>query len=120
MSDVMLTGIFTLIGILFGAIISHMSGSRLASRQMVSQYITDKRVQWIQDLRNEIATFTANVRFLLGYSKVKDTESYRDYLSQAIMETIRSGRKIQLLLNPVDDKELINNIECVLLLSDAL
>lgn len=114
MNEVIVTGIFGLAGILVGAFISHMSDLRLNNRQMISQYITDKRVQWIQDLRNEIATFTSNVRYLLGYSKVKDTETYKDYLLQAIMETIRSGRKIQLLLNPTDDEELINIIERVL------
>ena len=83
-------------------------------RMLSSQYITDKRVQWIQDLRTEIAVFAANVKFVLGYSKVQKTAIYEEQIPQSIIEVLRSGRKIQLMLNPKDDKELVDLIGNVL------
>ena len=113
------------IGVIIGAILSsivtllnarsnHKADEMTTGRMLSSQYITDKRVQWIQDLRSEIAVFAANVRFVLGYSKLKDTTIYEAQIPQSIIEVLRTGRKIQLMLNPEDDKDLVGLIENVL------
>ena len=93
---------------------NHKAEKTNTDRMLSSQYITDKRVQWIQDLRSEIAVFAANVRFVLGYSKVQKQDIYEAQIPEAITEVLRSARKIQMMLNPTDDKELIQLIEEVL------
>lgn len=109
------------IGAMFSAVITyftvrsnHKADKAMTDRILASQFITDKRVLWIQNLRNEISLFSANVKFVMGYSKLQDTADYKVQIPEAIIEVQRSARKIQLMLSPKDNKELISLIENVL------
>ncbi len=111
----------TLLAAFVGALVAvvtnviQVKSSNLSSRKsLISQYITDKRIQWIQELRNETALFLSQVQYLCRIKNENDKDFYKLYGPESKKEMFRTGKKIQLLLNPKDNKEVICMIDSVM------
>lgn len=78
MSEVIIVAIIGLSGVIIGAVltlvielIKNNSQIKQNDRQISVQYITNKRVDWIYEVRNTMAEFVACVeQIIIGYDEV--------------------------------------------------
>jgi len=104
------------ISILFTSAISIVTlivGYKSGKRQSSLNLITSKRIEWLENIRNELAEYLKDIYLLYSRFFDQDFENpdNNEYDYPAISKAVAEGNRIILRLNPIDDTKIIEIIK---------